>query len=232
MKSIRAPNVSMKTIAQCGAIIVTAVTMAILYYGLKELAQEAGYTPWQALLFPFPIDGLVLVAYISAYSFTKKSYRVYAWSVVIFGALLSATGQFLHTQSLVGTVVRGVPAASDGRLHTVQWWASLLAIAPALASPLALHIAVSLTRMNEPKPPKQTPAPTANPKNPPLVRPLTVRDGWPVEIEEEIKKVIAGEMTKTDLARKVVQEKIRTSSPDLSNARKLITQWIKNYQGE
>lgn len=230
MKTIRAPNLTMRKAAQFGAIAVTSITMGILYYGLMELAREAGYTKWQAYLFPFPIDGLVLVAYISAYSFKKKTYQVYAWVVVVFGAALSAIGQFLHTQSLVGTVVNGIPVAPNGSPHTVQWWASLLAVAPALASPLALHLAVSLTRVTEPKrttlPAIQTPlvVPTAPAK------PTSAREGWPVELEDDIKKVIVEEMTITDLARRVINEQIRTSSPDLSNARKLVRQWITNYK--
>jgi hypothetical protein len=233
-------GVTMRRAAQSGAVAVTSITMAILYYGLMELAREAGYTKWQAYLFPFPIDGLVLVAYISAYSFTKKSYQFYAWSVVIFGAILSATGQFLHTQSLVGTVVQGIPVAPNGAAHTVQWWAALLAVAPALASPLALHIAVSLTRVTDPQRTtflevsspgaivaSDLPQAFSEPR-----KSISARSGWPTEVEDDMKKVIAGEMTASDLARRVIQESIRTSSPDLSNARKLVNQWIKNYKAE
>lgn len=218
----------MRRAAQFGAITVTTITMVVLYYGLMELAREAGYTKWQAALFPFPVDGLVLVAYIAAYAFDKKRYQVYAWFVVGFGAALSATGQFLHTQSLVGTVVAGIPTAPGGSPHTVQWWASLLAVAPALASPLALHLAVSLTRITEPKrttlPPVIAPTPVIVPQ-----RGTSIREGWPLELEDDFKKVMAKEITISDVARRIIKEQIRTSSPDLSNARKLATRWMQNW---
>lgn len=217
--------------AQIGAVTVTTVTMALLYYGLMELAREAGYTLWQSILFPFPIDGLVLVAYISAYSFTKKVHQAYAWAVVLLGASLSALGQFLHTQSLVGTVVHGVTAGPNGTVPTVQWWAPLLAVAPALASPLALHLAVTLTRITTPgrttAPPAATTAPANGlPRNPAT---LTAREGWPTELEDDLKRIIANETSVAEVARRVVREHIRTQSPDPSNAAKLVRAWLKNY---
>jgi len=238
IQRIQRLNLSMQRIAQTGAVMVTAGTMAILYYGLMELAKEAGYNQWQAILFPFPIDGLVRVAYVSAYAFESRKARGYAWGVVVFGALLSALGQYLHTDSLVGTVVKGIPIAPGGQAHTVQWWAPLLAVAPAVASPLALHIAVTLTRMTAPVPKPSTATTGISvpvlgsvfPETPSEVRPQSARDGWPTQVEDDLKRIAAGEMLVADLARRVVRDRIRTSSPDLSNARKLVNKWLQNYQ--
>ncbi len=76
-------KITLQSGARFGAVLVTITTMAILYYGLFGLAREVGYHTWQAALFAFPIDGLVLVAYLAAYALSSRTGRTYAWGIVI-----------------------------------------------------------------------------------------------------------------------------------------------------
>jgi len=139
-------QLSVPVLARLGAITITGAAMAVLYYGMYGLAREAGYTRWQGALFPALVDGVVFVAYLAAYAFRKVRHRAYAWAIVLAFVGLSALGQYLHTRSLVGTVVPGAPRVPGEAVRTVPDWAPLIATIPALASALALHLAVTLAR--------------------------------------------------------------------------------------
>lgn len=140
-------ELSVSLVARTGAVVITIASMAILYYGLYGLAREAGYTSWQSALFPSVVDGVVFVAYLSAYVFRNGWHRAYAWSVVVVCVGVSALGQYLHTQSLVGTLLHGVPNVPGKPLRTVPDWAPWVAVIPSLASAVALHLAVTLFRV-------------------------------------------------------------------------------------
>ena len=119
---------NIQRVARWGAIAITAITMTVLYRGLVSLAEEAKYQTWQAYLFPLSIDGTVLVAYLAAYSARRRTSRLYAGALVLVGAAASSTGQYLHSASIPGA----------------PGWAPWVAVMPAVAAVLALHLAVIL----------------------------------------------------------------------------------------
>lgn len=133
--------------ARALATFVTAVAMVLLYWGLHGLAEQAAYGNWQSYLYPVPIDGLVATAYLAVYALEGRTHKMYAWGVVLLAASMSATGQVLHAMNLrVRTVTFDAAHHPIVHIHGAPGWAPFAAVMPAVSSPIALHLAIMLSR--------------------------------------------------------------------------------------
>ncbi|MDV8024972.1 DUF2637 domain-containing protein [Rhodococcus sp. IEGM 1330] len=124
-------NPSTRTVvllAAAGTLALTAVSFALSFASLRDLAQQSGTA--LPTLWPIAIDGLVIVATIGVVALQR--HRWYAWTVLIGASIVSVAGNATH--AVLNTPAVGIPVAVA------------VAVVPPVILPVAVHIAVVLYR--------------------------------------------------------------------------------------
>lgn len=73
-----------------------AIGLWISYTALADLALRAGLGHWQAAAWPLIVDGLILVATRSVFTFGEHPAKRYAWRLLIAAAAVSIAGNAAH----------------------------------------------------------------------------------------------------------------------------------------
>lgn len=103
------------------------------WLSFNALAARSGVEPGQAWVWPLIVDGIIVVATVSAVALAGRRAAWYPWALLAGGALVSVTANSLHAIVAADVDVPGVLAASVAAVPPVV----LLAIT---------HLTVILTR--------------------------------------------------------------------------------------
>ena len=128
-------------ISAVGTIFIGLLSFWLSFVALASIARESAFSGIQAYAWPLIVDGLILIASITAFALEGAKGRWFAWMVLVAGAVVSLWGNGLHA-----------------------WRAteSTGAVAASLVPPIALLIATRLTetlirarkRQKAPEPPE------------------------------------------------------------------------------
>lgn len=116
-------------IAAAAAVAVAATSFLRSFTALAELATDYGVPLSQAWTIPVAVDGLVIVATVSAA--VSQRARGYAWFLLIAGTVLSVAGNGIHAWELTSSVT-GVG----------------IAVVPPIVTLAAVHLTIELARQN------------------------------------------------------------------------------------
>lgn len=87
-----------------GAVGVTVFiaigSFGLSFYSLWDMASQLAWPGYIAWLWPLIVDGMIIVATMSLVAFGgyagQKSNVIYSWSVLVFGAVVSMSANFIH----------------------------------------------------------------------------------------------------------------------------------------
>ncbi|WP_211358988.1 DUF2637 domain-containing protein [Nesterenkonia populi] len=123
--------------AVAGTVFIAAGAFWLSFNALADLAARSGIEPGQAWVWPLIVDGIIVVATVSAVALAGQRAALYPWALLAGGALVSVTANSLHAVVAADADVPGVLAASVAAVPPVV----LLAIT---------HLTVILTRASRP----------------------------------------------------------------------------------
>lgn len=135
--------------AVAGTVFIAGGAFWLSFNALADLAARSGIEPGQAWVWPLIVDGIIVVATVSAVALAGQRAAWYPWALLAGGALVSVTANSLHAVVAADADVPGVLAASVAAVPPVV----LLAIT---------HLTVILTRTTqsqttEPRTPASSP---------------------------------------------------------------------------
>ncbi|WP_420734291.1 DUF2637 domain-containing protein [Brevibacterium luteolum] len=119
--------------AVAGTVFIAGGAFWLSFNALADLAARSGVAPGQAWVWPLIVDGIIVVATVSAVALADQRAAWYPWALLAGGALVSVTANSLHAVVAADADVPGVLAASVAAVPPVV----LLAIT---------HLTVILTR--------------------------------------------------------------------------------------
>ncbi|TLP90500.1 DUF2637 domain-containing protein [Nesterenkonia salmonea] len=119
--------------AVAGTVFIAGGAFWLSFNALADLAARSGIEPGQAWVWPLIVDGIIVVATVSAVALAGQRAAWYPWALLAGGALVSVTANSLHAVVAADVDVPGVLAASVAAVPPVV----LLAIT---------HLTVILTR--------------------------------------------------------------------------------------
>ncbi len=164
--------------AVAGTVFIAAGAFWLSFTALADLASRSGVGAGQAWAWPLIVDGIIVVATVSAVALAGHRSAWYPWALLIGGAAVSVTANAIHAVVAADADVPGVLAASVAAVPPVV----LLAIT---------HLTVILTRplpatddLGPAKQPKEHSAVPAEPRLIALATPPNA--GAPVEASPAI----------------------------------------------
>ncbi len=119
--------------AVAGTVFIAGGAFWLSFNALADLAARSGIEPGQAWVWPLIVDGIIVVATVSAVALAGQRAAWYPWALLAGGALVSVMANSLHAVVAADADVPGVLAASVAAVPPVV----LLAIT---------HLTVILTR--------------------------------------------------------------------------------------
>lgn len=119
--------------AVAGTVFIAAGAFWLSFTALADLAARSGVGARQAWAWPLIVDGIIVVATVSAVALAGHRSAWYPWALLIGGAAVSVTANAIHAVVAADADVPGVLAASVAAVPPVV----LLAIT---------HLTVILTR--------------------------------------------------------------------------------------
>lgn len=122
--------------AVAGTVFIAGGAFWLSFNALADLAARSGIEPGQAWVWPLIVDGIIVVATVSAVALAGQRAAWYPWALLAGGALVSVTANSLHAVVAADADVPGVLAASVAAVPPVV----LLAIT---------HLTVILTRTTQ-----------------------------------------------------------------------------------
>lgn len=122
--------------AVAGTVFIAGGAFWLSFNALADLAARSGIEPGQAWVWPLIVDGIIVVATVSAVALAGQRAAWYPWALLAGGALVSVTANSLHAVVAADADVPGVLAASVAAVPPVV----LLAIT---------HLTVILTRTSQ-----------------------------------------------------------------------------------
>ncbi len=122
--------------AVAGTVFIAGGAFWLSFNALADLAARSGIEPGQAWVWPLIVDGIIVVATVSAVALAGQRAAWYPWALLAGGALVSVTANSLHAVVAADADVPGVLAASVAAVPPVV----LLAIT---------HLTVILTRTSD-----------------------------------------------------------------------------------
>ena len=122
--------------AVAGTVFIAGGAFWLSFNALADLAARSGIEPGQAWVWPLIVDGIIVVATVSAVALAGQRAAWYPWALLAGGALVSVTANGLHAIVAADADVPGVLAASVAAVPPVV----LLAIT---------HLTVILTRTTQ-----------------------------------------------------------------------------------
>lgn len=130
------------SIAALSAIVVVVAAFVLSFDALKAVGMGAKMSEGLAPLLPLSVDGAITVGTMSAtvLKYMRRSTR-YSWIVVMAGIAVSGACNALHAISSKAVVINGVTkhVVTLGSLE-----AGLIAVIPAVALPVSLHLLLKL----------------------------------------------------------------------------------------
>lgn len=123
--------------AVAGTVFIAGGAFWLSFNALADLAARSGIEAGQAWVWPLIVDGIIVVATVSAVALAGQRAAWYPWALLAGGALVSVTANSLHAVVAADADVPGVLAASVAAVPPVV----LLAIT---------HLTVILTRTSQP----------------------------------------------------------------------------------
>ncbi|TLP71764.1 DUF2637 domain-containing protein [Nesterenkonia sphaerica] len=119
--------------AVAGTVFIAGGAFWLSFNALADLAARSGIEAGQAWVWPLIVDGIIVVATVSAVALAGQRAAWYPWALLAGGALVSVTANSLHAVVAADADVPGVLAASVAAVPPVV----LLAVT---------HLTVILTR--------------------------------------------------------------------------------------
>lgn len=113
-------------IAMAGTLIMGALSFWLSFVALADIARQSSFDGPRAYAWPLIVDGLIILASVTAFVLRDPGSRWFAWSVLFAGAALSLFGNGLHAWRLTESAV---------------------AVGASLVPPIALLISTRLTEL-------------------------------------------------------------------------------------
>jgi len=105
MFSLSRRHLTPAKITAAASVGVGALAFWLSYSSLSDLAARYGVPEGQAFAFPLVVDGLVIVATVSAAALKGRAASAYAWTLLILGTTVSVAGNAVHANTVVGNPV-------------------------------------------------------------------------------------------------------------------------------
>lgn len=119
--------------AVAGTVLIALGAFWLSFTALADLARRSGIDQGQAWAWPLIVDGIIVVATVSAVTLAGQRSAWYPWVLLAAGAIVSVTANALHAVVAADADVPGVLAAS-------------VAAVPPLVLLAITHLMVILTR--------------------------------------------------------------------------------------
>ena len=95
-----------------GTVFIAAGAFWLSFTSLSDLARRSGIDPAQAWLWPLIVDGIIVVATVSAVALARSAVAWYPWVLLFAGAAISVAANAIHAVVAESTDVPLVLAAA------------------------------------------------------------------------------------------------------------------------
>ncbi|QBE48272.1 DUF2637 domain-containing protein [Leucobacter triazinivorans] len=82
--------------AETGTVLLATAAFVLSFTALRDLAQRSGIDPELAWLWPFIVDGIIVVATVSVFALAGTRVVWYPWMLLILGAAVSVVANAIH----------------------------------------------------------------------------------------------------------------------------------------
>lgn len=140
---LRHPNRLALWTAVAGTIFIAIFAFVLSFHALADLARRSGISAAQAWMWPLIVDGIIVVATVSAVALAGSRASWYPWMMLAAGAAMSVTANAIHA----------LVAADADVPHGLA--ASVAAVPPTVLLAIT-HLTVVLTRRDRMNPSEQS----------------------------------------------------------------------------
>lgn len=125
--------------AVAGTVLIALGAFWLSFTALADLAERAGIAASQAWVWPLIVDGIIVVATISAVVLAPYGRRAtwYPWALLVAGAVVSVSGNAAHAFVAAENTLPGL-------------WAAAISAVPPLVLLAITHLTVVLTSRTRP----------------------------------------------------------------------------------